>query len=233
MEDIIIEAVEDENENLNEIEPRYNLRSRIQDIKVEKMEENLQGASLDDALDTTEGKNRPERIAQWPNDTYCKFMEGEPNFSHGNRSERSFREPYECNWWLKMEKTLTSLNNLLSIILYSDVTTLDGLEKSSEHLVFLTLVKPDSLHFGIKERVKIFATRISFFLVDMLKADEITATFKLVNCKMLCHTCIVLRENFNEMDFESAPPRIHENMQQVIRNEQKKDHLVHSTCNAF
>ncbi|RGB23305.1 hypothetical protein C1646_774708 [Rhizophagus diaphanus] len=35
------------------------------------------------------------------------------------------------------------------------------------------------------------------------------------------------------MDFESAPFRTHENMQQVIRNEQKKDHLVHSTCNAF
>ena len=86
MEDIIIEAVEDENENLNEIKPRYNLRSRIQDIEVEKMEESskesetdsqlsiiledtdinpkdLQGASLDDALDTTEGKNRPKHIA--------------------------------------------------------------------------------------------------------------------------------------------------------------------------
>lgn len=401
MEDIIIEAVEDENENLNEIEPRYNLRSRIQDIEVEKMEESseesetdsqlsiiledtdidtedLQGASLDDALDTTEGKNRPERIAQWPNDTYREFMElitegnisnkigdkiikffnkhsnlqesplpkstksgkdylnqinspaidfkektiathsgvdfklyyrpifraiqalverpevsnnfvlrGEPNFSHGNRSERSFGEPYECNWWLETEKTLPPLNNLLSIILYSDATTLDGLGKSSGHPVFLTLgnlpnrirnspeskvllgflpkvqdsgikttdsfrsfqretfhkcfdimlrpllVKPDSLHFGIKGRVKIFAARISFFLADMLEADEITATFKSANCKMPCHTCMVLRENLNKMDLESAPPRTHENMQQVIRNEQKKDHSVHSTCNAF
>ncbi|RGB22804.1 hypothetical protein C1646_775512 [Rhizophagus diaphanus] len=35
------------------------------------------------------------------------------------------------------------------------------------------------------------------------------------------------------MNFESAPSRTHENMQQVIRNEQKKDHSVHSTCNAF
>ena len=95
------------------------------------------------------------------------------------------------------------------------------------------LVKPDSLHFGIKGRVKIFAARISFFLADMLEADEITATFKSANCKMPCHTCMVLRENLNKMDLESAPPRTHENMQQVIRNEQKKDHSVHSTCNAF
>ncbi|RGB22476.1 hypothetical protein C1646_776041 [Rhizophagus diaphanus] len=173
-------------------------------------------------------------------------LRGEPNFSHKNRSERSFREPYECNWWLEIEKTLPPLNNLLSIILYSDATTLDGLGKFSGHPVFLTLsnlpnqirnspeskvflgflpkvqdsgikttdsfrsfqretfhkcfnimlqpllVKPDSLHFGIKGRVKIFAARISFFLADMLEADEITATFKSANCKMPCYTCMVL-----------------------------------------
>ncbi|RGB27623.1 hypothetical protein C1646_768852 [Rhizophagus diaphanus] len=131
-----------------------------------------------------------------------------PNFSHENRSERSFREPYECNWWLETEKTLPPLNNLLLIILYSDVITLDGLGKSSGHPVFLTLgnllnriqnspelkvllgflPKPDSLHFRIKGRVKIFAVRILFFLADMLEADEITTTFKLANCKMPCHT---------------------------------------------
>ncbi|RGB24739.1 hypothetical protein C1646_772663 [Rhizophagus diaphanus] len=281
MEDIIIEAVEDENENLNEIEPRYNLRSQIQDIEVEKMEERT---SLDDALDITKGKNRSERIALWPNDIYHEFMElitegnisnkigdkiikffnkhnnlqesplpkstksgkdylnqinspaidfkektiathfrvdfklyyrpifcaiqafverlevsnnfvlrRKPNFSHGNRSERSFGEPYKCNWWLETEKTLPSLNNLLSIILYSDAITLDGLEKSSGHPVFLTL--------------------------NMLETDEITATFKSANCKMPCHTCMVMQENLNKMDFESAPPRTHKNMQQVIRNE--------------
>jgi hypothetical protein len=36
--------------------------------------EDLQGASLDDALDTIEEKNRSERIAQWPNDAYRDFM---------------------------------------------------------------------------------------------------------------------------------------------------------------
>ena len=37
--------------------------------------EDLQGASLDDALDTIEGKYRPERVAEWPNDAYREFME--------------------------------------------------------------------------------------------------------------------------------------------------------------
>ena len=53
--------------------------------------------------------------------------------------ERIFGEPYECNWWLETERTLPSLNHLLSIILYSDATTFDGLEKTLDHLVFLTL----------------------------------------------------------------------------------------------
>ena len=50
-----------------------------------------------------------------------------------------FGEPYEGDWWLETEKTLPPLNHLLSIILYSDGTTFDGLGKTSGHPVFLTL----------------------------------------------------------------------------------------------
>ncbi|RGB32088.1 hypothetical protein C1646_763312 [Rhizophagus diaphanus] len=35
----------------------------------------LQGASLDDALDTIEGKNVSKRIAEWPNVAYRDFLE--------------------------------------------------------------------------------------------------------------------------------------------------------------
>jgi len=52
---------------------------------------------------------------------------------------RIFGEVYEGNWWLETEKTLPPLNHLLSIILYSDATTFDGLGKTSGHPVFLTL----------------------------------------------------------------------------------------------
>ena len=37
--------------------------------------EDLQGASLDDALDTSEEKNKLETIVKWPNDAYRDFME--------------------------------------------------------------------------------------------------------------------------------------------------------------
>lgn len=101
-DDHVIEDVIPEDNNINESEPRYNLRSRKQDVEMEEnIEENdesseenveeletesqlseeinfdpedLQGASLDDALETIKGKNKPERIAKWPNDAYRDFM---------------------------------------------------------------------------------------------------------------------------------------------------------------
>ena len=164
-----------------------------------------------------------------------------------------------------MERTLPSLNHLLSIILYSDATTFDGLAKTLGHLVFLTLEnlsnwfrnslkakvlleflpkvqdsgikttdvfwslqrevyhkcfdimlrplleKPDALYFRIKSQVKIFTPRISFFLLNMLEADEITATYKSSRCKITCHTCIVLQNDLNNMSLwsEELPLRTH------------------------
>ena len=156
-----------------------------------------------------------------------------------------FGEPYEGDWWLETEMTLPPLNHLLSIILYSDVTTFDGLGKTSGYPVFLTLGNlpnwvrnlpetkvllgflPKVQDSGIKTTdvfrslqckayhkcfdiilrplLKIpmhyiselrgsrwlFATRILFFIADMLEDDEVTATYKSSRCKMPCHTCMV------------------------------------------
>ena len=181
------------------------------------------------------------------------------------------------------------LNHLLSIILYSDATTFDGLGKTSGHPVFLTLgnlpnwvrnlpeakvllgflpkvqdsgikttdvfrslqrevyhkcfdimlrpllEKPDALYFGIKGQVKIFAPRISFFLSDMLEADEITATYKSSRCKMPCHTCMVSQNDLNNMNLrsEELPLRTYDYMRQIITEERGKEFSIHSTKNAF
>src|SRR5437762_7241365 len=77
------------------------------------------------------------------------------------------------------------------------------------------LEKPNALYFGIKRRELTFAVRISFFLADMLKADEVTATYKYARCKMPCHTCMVSLNDLNNMDLspENMPFRIHGNIQ--------------------
>lgn len=95
------------------------------------------------------------------------------------------------------------------------------------------LEQPDALYFGIKGREMMFAARISFFIADMLEADDVTATHKSARSKMPCHTCMVPQEDLNKMDYEPAPLRTHENMQQVIRDDQGKNYSVHSAENAF
>ena len=100
MEDIIINEIPTQDADNLESEQRYNLRKRSKSENIEEraeeiFEENfeelgteipvnldnidldpedLQGASLDDALDAIEGKNLPERVAKWPNDAYRDFM---------------------------------------------------------------------------------------------------------------------------------------------------------------
>ena len=97
----MIEDVISEDKDVNESESKYNLRSQTQHIEAEENIketteeseeelaelqlpgnpeetdidlEDLQGASLDDTLETVEGKNKPKNIAEWPNDAYRNFM---------------------------------------------------------------------------------------------------------------------------------------------------------------
>ena len=60
------------------------------------------------------------------------------HFQDNSGKTKIFGKPYKGNWWLETEKTFSPLNNLLSIILYSDATTFDGFGKTSGHPVFLT-----------------------------------------------------------------------------------------------
>ena len=56
-------------EDIEDLEPPMTLEEPDFDL------EDLKGASLENALDTVEGKNKPERVAEWPNDAYRDFME--------------------------------------------------------------------------------------------------------------------------------------------------------------
>ena len=48
------------------------------------------------------------------------------------------------------------------------------------------LKKPNALYFGIRKQQMLFAARISFFLANILEADDVTATYKGTRCKMSC-----------------------------------------------
>ncbi|RHZ82174.1 hypothetical protein Glove_113g35 [Diversispora epigaea] len=62
------------------------------------------------------------------------------NFKNNQtNNNRNYNEQYTFNWWARTEKTLPTGSYLLSIILYSDASTTDSLEKNTLHPIFVTL----------------------------------------------------------------------------------------------
>ena len=53
--------------------------------------------------------------------------------------EKSYGEQFTGNWWKNAESSIPYLANTLSIILYSDTTTIDTLEKNSLHPIYISL----------------------------------------------------------------------------------------------
>ncbi|RHZ85589.1 hypothetical protein Glove_64g115 [Diversispora epigaea] len=53
--------------------------------------------------------------------------------------EKSYGEQFTGNWWKSVNASIPSVAKVLSIILYSDATTLDTLRKSSLHPIYISL----------------------------------------------------------------------------------------------
>ncbi|RHZ84024.1 hypothetical protein Glove_86g255 [Diversispora epigaea] len=53
--------------------------------------------------------------------------------------EKSYGEQFTENWWKSVNASIPSVAKVLSIILYSDATTLDTLGKSSLHPIYISL----------------------------------------------------------------------------------------------
>ncbi|RHZ78198.1 hypothetical protein Glove_166g88 [Diversispora epigaea] len=72
-------------------------------------------------------------------------------------NEQSYGEQYTGNWWKKAKESIPSVAYILSIILYSDVTTTDTLGKGSLHPIYISLGniptwrrnKEDAKHMGL------------------------------------------------------------------------------------
>src|SRR5689334_12021879 len=56
-----------------------------------------------------------------------------------NVEYRVFEEQFHDNWWKREESALLLGQHILSLILYSDATTLDYMGKSSGYPIFLSL----------------------------------------------------------------------------------------------
>ncbi|RHZ87318.1 hypothetical protein Glove_37g146 [Diversispora epigaea] len=55
------------------------------------------------------------------------------------KNKQSYGEQYTGNWWKKVKESISSVAHILSIILYSDVTTTDTLGKRLLHPIYISL----------------------------------------------------------------------------------------------
>ncbi|RGB34249.1 hypothetical protein C1646_760786 [Rhizophagus diaphanus] len=171
--------------------------------------EDLQGASLDNVLDTIEGKNVPKRIAEWPNVAYRDFLKLIVKSNILNKMGDKIINFFNKHSNLEKSPLPSSTKK--------DATTFDGLDKTSGHPVFLTFGNLSNLVQNLPEAKILlgFLPKIQDTGIrNMLEADDVTATYKGAKCKMPCHSCMVLQSDLNNMslELEDMAPRTHKNM---------------------
>ncbi|CAG8652550.1 7702_t:CDS:2, partial [Scutellospora calospora] len=68
-----------------------------------------------------------------------------------------------------------------------------------------------------------------------IEASKITATYKAVHYKMLCHNCMVQKNNLNYMNLtlEEIVPRTPENIQHILNDNYRKEFSIYNIANAF
>ncbi|RHZ88038.1 hypothetical protein Glove_26g261 [Diversispora epigaea] len=86
------------------------------------------------------------------------------NFKY--KGEKAYSEQYTGNWWKNTEASLLDGSKLLSIILYSDITTTDTLGKSSLHPIYISIG-----NISTKRRNKSDAKQLLGYL-PILKAKD-------------------------------------------------------------
>ncbi|RHZ85848.1 hypothetical protein Glove_59g123 [Diversispora epigaea] len=77
--------------------------------------------------------------------------------------EKSYGEQFTGNWWKSVNASIPSVAKVLSIILYSDATTLDTLGKSSLHPIYISL-DVRFMHISAINRIPIFGHSTSVSL---------------------------------------------------------------------
>lgn len=75
------------------------------------------------------------------NSDILKYCQWEFRAEYNEQHERVYSEQWTGLWWERVQELIggTGLKKILSIIIYSDATTLDHLGKSSEHPIYLSL----------------------------------------------------------------------------------------------
>ncbi len=102
--------------------------------------------------------------------------------------------------------------------------------------ILLEPIKPGS-NIDLRTDVGIFwcCPFLSILLGDLPEHHSITLTYNSANCKMPCHTCLTLKEEFNNplIDYSTIQIRTPAMMQNILENKIFEEYSLHNIVNSF
>jgi len=205
-----------------------------------------------------------------------------------HKGERIYEEQFNCNWWKREKLSLLKGQRLLSIIIYSDASSLDNLGKLSGHPIFISLGniptfqrnKPEAkaligylpvvkaqdirmknsvqfqnlqrtvfqrcwsmiigpindqpdIYLAIQNEIMLCQLRISQILADMAEANKLTNVFQPSTTKHPCHTCLVSKDDLNNLNLLNIIYRTPSNMKKAIAMDLASEYSLHIEHNIF
>ena len=95
------------------------------------------------------------------------------------------------------------------------------------------ILKEPEFHFLVHREVITFVPRISVILADMAEADKLTNVYQPSSSKRLCASCLVSKDDLNNMDLVKTLSRTSHNMNEVIENDEAHNNSLHPESNIF
>ncbi|RHZ82165.1 hypothetical protein Glove_113g53 [Diversispora epigaea] len=144
------------------------------------------------------------------------------NFKY--KGEKAYNEQYTGNWWKNTEASLPHGSNLLSIILYSDATTIDTLDP---------LFAEKGIDLEVDNKTFWFFPRISTIICDWPEAATFSLVYKSTNSNFPCHFCLISKTLLADTDLSDVTFRNNENMQEYFYNNSGQDVSLENIPNYF
>ncbi|RIB28661.1 hypothetical protein C2G38_2157418 [Gigaspora rosea] len=101
-------------------------------------------------------------------------------------------------------------------------------------MILLTpIANKPKLHFVVRNNIITFIPRISTIIADMLEADKFTNVYQPSFTQRPCGSCLILKDDLNNISLTSVSSRTPNNMKRAIENEEAQDYSIHPKPNAF
>ena len=130
---------------------------------------------------------------------------------------------------------------------FSILKTMDSKTKSSKSfhklqrevfqkcltILLKPIVEEPELHFVVRDNIIIFIPQISMILADLQEANKISNIYMPSNLQRPCYSCLVSKDNLNNIKNLNTLSRTPNNMKQVIDNGESNYYSIHLEINVF